>query len=322
MITQATVFVLGAGASRPYGFPTGAELRREICFDFAKQYSGWLMKTQPDRDRRRVAYGGARTFCDVFWRSTDSSIDFWLRKNPEFLDVGKLAIMFRILEAEAKGQMREKCQNLEHDWCSYLYRRLTSDLTAKDDCRRFAENQIDFMTFNYDRFLEQLLFESLTDGFCGISRNVICETIAKRAIIHVYGQIGKLEWEDQEHGVPYGMPLANLRPRDLMKNLYIIHAERENPNLEKVAALLARSHRLFFLGFGYAQENLRMLGIPEVLNSEQMIFGTARGASDKEIHDIRSCFTTDPKTGTGTKVRSGYLHIEDTDCLGLLKKYL
>lgn len=31
MITENTIFILGAGASKPYGFPTGAELREQIC---------------------------------------------------------------------------------------------------------------------------------------------------------------------------------------------------------------------------------------------------------------------------------------------------
>jgi hypothetical protein len=30
LIRQKTVFVLGAGASRPYGFPPGEELRAQI----------------------------------------------------------------------------------------------------------------------------------------------------------------------------------------------------------------------------------------------------------------------------------------------------
>ena len=36
MITIPTVFILGAGASKSYGFPTGAELRKDIirnCVD-------------------------------------------------------------------------------------------------------------------------------------------------------------------------------------------------------------------------------------------------------------------------------------------------
>lgn len=31
MITRRTVLVLGAGASKPYGYPLGGELRNQIC---------------------------------------------------------------------------------------------------------------------------------------------------------------------------------------------------------------------------------------------------------------------------------------------------
>ena len=31
MLTYNTVFILGAGASKPFGFPTGAELKNNIC---------------------------------------------------------------------------------------------------------------------------------------------------------------------------------------------------------------------------------------------------------------------------------------------------
>ena len=31
MITQQTILVLGAGASKPYGYPTGADLKKLIC---------------------------------------------------------------------------------------------------------------------------------------------------------------------------------------------------------------------------------------------------------------------------------------------------
>jgi len=32
MISRATVFVLGAGASMPYGFPSGKELRDNVLY--------------------------------------------------------------------------------------------------------------------------------------------------------------------------------------------------------------------------------------------------------------------------------------------------
>jgi hypothetical protein len=322
MITKPTVFVLGAGASSPYGFPTGTELRDQICFEFKNQHLEWLKRKEANAKRRQLAHERAVHFCDVFYGSTDPSIDFWPAKNPEFLDIGKLAIVFRILEAEAKRQMREKCHDLRLDWSSYLYRRLTSELNAKPDFAKFAENQVDFVTFNYDRSIEQLFFESLTNGFYGTAQDLICQTLAKRAIVHVYGQMARLDWQDPEHGISYGRSLLDIQPEHLANNLYVLYEERENPNIEKAKGLLSRAQRVFFLGFGYAHENLRVLGIPEIFGSDHEIFGTARGSSEEERKAIRSSFTMNPHTGTGSKVRSANVHIEDVDCLALLRKYL
>jgi len=39
MITEDTVFILGAGASFPYGYPTGQGLRIQLCKEFPIQFS-------------------------------------------------------------------------------------------------------------------------------------------------------------------------------------------------------------------------------------------------------------------------------------------
>jgi len=38
MITQQTVFILGAGASAPYGYPTGAGLKDIICDEISELF--------------------------------------------------------------------------------------------------------------------------------------------------------------------------------------------------------------------------------------------------------------------------------------------
>ena len=45
MIERPTLFVLGAGASEPYGYPTGAELRRYICDIFPGLFSDFIDTT-------------------------------------------------------------------------------------------------------------------------------------------------------------------------------------------------------------------------------------------------------------------------------------
>lgn len=42
MISEDTVFVLGAGASAPYGYPIGSELRDDVCLNFMKDMKSLL----------------------------------------------------------------------------------------------------------------------------------------------------------------------------------------------------------------------------------------------------------------------------------------
>ncbi len=46
MITQDTVFILGAGASAPYGYPTAKELRTFIITQFRNKYSSYIQKSR------------------------------------------------------------------------------------------------------------------------------------------------------------------------------------------------------------------------------------------------------------------------------------
>ena len=43
MIKEETVFILGAGASCPYGYPDGKELREQICSNFARESKTYFL---------------------------------------------------------------------------------------------------------------------------------------------------------------------------------------------------------------------------------------------------------------------------------------
>lgn len=64
MIEQNAVFILGAGASVPYGYPTGQGLRADICKDFEKRIVS-LVKSSRDRsteDAKVMARDAAKFF--------------------------------------------------------------------------------------------------------------------------------------------------------------------------------------------------------------------------------------------------------------------
>ena len=315
MIENKTVFVLGAGASCPYGYPSGKDLRKEIISDFCAQYEGYR-DARPNQPFFTMAME-AKEFTDKFKKSRTKSIDLFLARNPEFLDIGKKAIALRILAAENVSKFKEHMKNMNLDWYSYLLDKLTEELFKKDDYIRFSENNVSIITFNYDRSLEHFLYESLVNSFNRIPPEKIKEQILKLRIIHVFGQVAGLEWQDDlPDKIEYCFDIKFISIQGLIKNLRIIYEEKENPELEEARKLIREAQHIFFLGFGYAKENLELLNIPKILKKGQNIYGTALGLTPKEIQDIKSIFPDH------SPPYASCVHIEDLDCLMLLRQHL
>lgn len=310
---KETVFILGAGASCPYGFPSGRELREQICSEYVADCEDYLRAKKTPEAFISLETKEANKFVDKFRKSTTKSIDLFLARNPEFSRAGKRAIVFRILAAEQDSRFREETKNRNQDWYSWLFEELTNKLVRKEDYNRFCENDISFITFNYDRSLEHFLYDSLRHSFNGISQEKIVEQLNKIKICHVFGQIGPLEWQGQYSEISYRVNINNISIDSLCDNIRIVYEEEENPKLEEAQEILSKADRVFFLGFGYAEENLYALKIPKILGNVQRVLCTAMDFTKREINGIRSIFQND---GTRSVV------IQNLDCLALLREYL
>jgi len=319
---QNAVFVLGAGASCPYGFPTGKDLREQILSKYASNCEAYLRTKERGKPLIPQEVRLARDFAEKFRKSSTKSIDLFLARNPEHSRAGKRAIIFRILDAERASGFREKARYRNQDWYAWLFEQMTDELVQKEDYSRFSENDVSFITFNYDRSLEHFLYDSLINSFNGIPEDKITEQLNRIEICHVFGQVGPLEWQGQYSETEYRASFSNINVDALCDNIKIVHEKGENPKLGEAQELIGKAHRVFFLGFGYAEENLDVLGIPEVLEEVQQVFGTAMGFTKREITGVESLFE-----GIGIdKKKSVNIHrsvsIEDLDCLALLRKYL
>lgn len=94
MIKRPTVFVLGAGASYPYGFPTGEGLVTEIIGLASKNRTldAFLYNGCVDQDVKRFAVDLAD--------SDALSVDAFLEHRPDFLKIGKLAVCLSLIPRE------------------------------------------------------------------------------------------------------------------------------------------------------------------------------------------------------------------------------
>lgn len=62
MIANPTTLILGAGASKPFGYPTGAELRRQIIKRVGMRFQDPVYEELLNRFRWRISNIGTRKF--------------------------------------------------------------------------------------------------------------------------------------------------------------------------------------------------------------------------------------------------------------------
>lgn len=322
MITEPTVFVLGAGASEPYGYPTGKQLKEQILEHFLNDFDRVFpeqVQIEPWNTSKSIARQQVPRFLETFGGPVPS-IDLFLAGHPDDLwlnRLGRLAIILRISTAELEHSKRRKQKRPEKDWCEFLLGKLRGGLITPDDFKsRFRENNVTIITFNYDRFLEDYVFDGLQKSFGGLEPETVKEQLGHIKIVHVFGQIAPLPWQNLGQGIKYGSEITEVDVLSLSKNLRIIYDGYHNPELEEARTKIAETRRIFFLGFGYAGENLKVLALPKVINPIAKIWGTHLDATKKECNYAGWQLVRDMGLDWA-QVRLD----KDCDCLKLLREY-
>jgi hypothetical protein len=334
MITQETLFILGAGASLPYGYPTGNMLRKDI-YKSSIASNDFIRILRDDdasvssKDNIKKWMEDSKNFTETFFRSSTNSIDLFLNRNPQFEEKGKIAITYRILVSEARSRFNEEINEefRNQNWYHYLFDRMANTLTAPDSYTQFGENKVTFITFNYDRSLECYLFNSLWSSFYKFAEDVnysesFFDQIKKIPIHHVYGCIGKLPYEEGYLDKPYGFKFKFKDIMEMKENIKIIY-EKRSTEMDAVRDLIKKARKIIFLGFGYAKENMEILGFPDILDQHQSIYATAFGLTDAEIQNIRNKIVRQPQFRMLVPNQLKELIVfKNTDCLSLLRDYL
>jgi hypothetical protein len=159
MIEKGTIFVLGAGASMPYGYPSGAELldvlvEKNIANVF---YSGYVA----DKFKRTLKY------------AYPSSIDYFLmqyKDNQPFIEYGKASIISYFLQKEHMdnstkiGGIEELSlprniynTNEKKKWYGHFFNSVLIGKNFED----LLKNNITIINFNYDRSFECFAYNHL-----------------------------------------------------------------------------------------------------------------------------------------------------------------
>ena len=294
-----TTLVIGAGASVPYGFPTGAALIRNIVTR-AKSVSAESPLSQQYRD---LAAALEASGCN--------SIDAFLQYRTEYIPVGKLLIALEIYESESRSDVN-LFESSKTDWIRILFNQILEN-----------PNTIKIVSFNYDRvFQHKLLTMCEARKFAS---DKTTDILRRSEVVHAHGRLMHLPMEKVFLNLPeqrrsfydgYGLffqsadatkiEYLDQRKNDIVNGFKIIGESIQN--IEATQDAIAWAERVIFLGFGFHRENLNSLGIMARGGASKILVGTALGMTKNAWDDVE-------RTLPGIK-------LFNTDCASLLNDHI
>jgi hypothetical protein len=301
MLTKRTCFIVGAGASAPYGFSTGKDLVREVLNNLKDHRNinsnrefleGQCGLSQQDLDR----------FLFDLLRSSSNSVDAFLEHRPDLLDVGKAAIAHNLIRKEVEANLFTLD---DASWLRYLFNRMTCPFD------QFGDNPVSFVTFNYDRNIEHFLHTALCTRYRK-DPDVCAKVMARIPIVHLHGSLGSLPWQDP-NGRAYDSAVTAQALSTAVTGIKIIHEDLtgdRDADFQKAKRLIAEAEQIFFLGFGFDATNTNRLGLKKFSQPNQRILGTALGFFNSELMTIRT------RLDERVDLRS------NLDCIGLMREYV
>ena len=282
-------FVVGAGASSEYGLPVGDKLKKDIVAALRQRSPGGNVQDQDlyyamtnlagedaDAPNNIQPYINAVDhICHSLVLSP--SIDNFINshqgdKRVEI--VGKLGIAKCILDAERSSSLclkretnpdpfsprrkpRLNFNDFADTWMVSLFMLLNQDCPFSNLKKRLSK--IALVIFNYDRCVEQFLFEAIK-SFYRVDDDAAKDALSSLDIYHPYGVIGSLPWQTSDH-IPFGSSNESyvlVRASRNIKTFSESNAVTDSETQE-IRKLIAGSKCLVFLGFGFIPLNMRLL---------------------------------------------------------------
>ena len=282
MITVRTVIILGAGASRPYGFPTGRELRDEVIRISGKTWAAPIEKLG-------FKYNEYGEFASALARSGYESVDAFLEDRPQYTDIEKAAIALNLVKFELPRALFPPEQPRDH-WYEVLWSKMKAPSWAG-----FKKNSLAIITFNYDRSLEHYLATLVCNNY-NIRLATAARGIRSLPILHVHGTLGEYGTPPYNED-PYGRRIDTQLLDIARQSIEIVHeSDASSSSFQKANQLIKDANKILFIGFGYHLSNMKKLGIlPEAKGDPRplggkFVLGTHKGyKADQWARFCRSC---------------------------------
>ena len=291
---MSDVFIIGAGCSVPYGFPTGATLMQNLKnFDYGRKFPrdpndssdiflvdlyqehfgysstdnkrqygkdyAWVFPyTEHENFYNQLMDGIVLPFSQSIRRSMMVSTDEFLKNRLGQKQNDQADFGKRLIAYEILKAEQESTKPLKDKWLGNIdwIQHLLSRIDQQPNWEEVLKQTV-FLTFNYDRVLEYCIFLYLTSDkqYADADAHAF---IKEMQIHHVNGFIGSLE------EIPFGA-VENGKYQEIAKRMETVWEKRQNRDeseKEKYQGFLKSAERVYFLGFSYIPDNLESIGIP------------------------------------------------------------
>ena len=269
------VFVIGAGAHVPYGFPTSKGLTEKInklALVIGDPYNLGYMRYPSDPEKQKLQ--SYKTELCIFMKnlniienenndidylnkgldnfikkfkasgapSIDESLELHLNENDEkFKKIGKLVLSYLIFQSEKDSPIEHKSE-----WIHDIF--IQKFMKTENMVDLFLKNPPKIFTFNYDNFFDKIILERIKYITKKNHKYALDET--EKIITHIYGHINTRIYEEKE------IKNLELLFTNSLNSLKIIPEDRNNDDLsEKIGKAIYNAKKVYFLGFGFDEEN-------------------------------------------------------------------
>jgi hypothetical protein len=287
MIRKPTVLVLGAGASVPYGFPTGSKLAYQVYGEIQRHDS----ELNTLLGECGHSYEHVKRHMAEFEASDSLSLDEFANTRPDLREFVKAAIVCQLCRQENPNRLFPDFNNVvrggssapEVDWCRYLFRSMK---TARAD--EFVKNKLRVITFNFDRSFEHrlALMARVTYRLDDDALPLVCSSFP---VLHLHGSLGRHPYFDESPSEvlrPY-TPATTIEQRcALVNEIKIVQDEIPPGVLGTARKHLEWAEQIWFLGFGYHRMNMARLRLNEPL-PRASLRGSALGFTEAELVPVR-----------------------------------
>jgi hypothetical protein len=321
MITKPVTFIVGAGASAPYGLPLGSTL-----YDLACDLPGsdlWQLLRVAGESRPTsecITMDNLQEFLAELREAPVQSIDAFLEKQqhrPKTVEIGRWFIAALMGREIATHYRKAKP---DEDWLAEVAEHLLSGCSCP---AQFVERtHLAFVTFNFDSVIENYLSDVIKRGFIGHPDAEIAEAQNVIKVIHVHGKLpANPQWPESNNC----LSSRNSEWLDWMRKapaqINIIHdSSVDEAVLAEARRALTSADIICFVGLHYHEQNLKRLDVEQcVKQPTRPLHGSPSASTRRPLFGSAYRLTPSRRNWVGEQLEGIRLGNDDWSCRRVLQ---